>query len=84
MECVFSSSKETDASRRNRMDPSLMEVLQILKYHCKHNRPAFRYMDDLVAREEDYTIEGSVSAAAERELLASGQFDELRELRANA
>ena len=67
------------------MDPSLMEVLQVLKYHRKHNWPlAFRHMEDPMAREEDYTVEGPVSTAAAREFLATGQLDELRELLANA
>lgn len=83
-ERVFSSSKETDAARRSRTDPSLMEVLQVLKYHCRHNQPAFRHMDDLAPKEQDYTIEGPVTATAARELIASGQYDVLRELLANS
>ncbi len=31
-ERVFSSSKETDTARRNRLTPEMMEALQILKF----------------------------------------------------
>lgn len=41
-------------------------------------------MDDLPAKEEDYTIEGPVTAAATRELTAAGRYDELNDLLANA
>lgn len=34
-ERVFSSSKETCTMRRSRIDPSLMEALQVLKYHIR-------------------------------------------------
>lgn len=61
-----------------------MEVLQVLKYYHRHNRPTLRYMDELAIKEEDYTIEGPVTQAAARELLLLGHFDELRELLANA
>ena len=31
-ECVFSSSAQTDTARRNRINPVLMEALQMLKF----------------------------------------------------
>ncbi|OJA12305.1 hypothetical protein AZE42_10248 [Rhizopogon vesiculosus] len=34
-ECVFSSSVETDTKKCNRISPSLMEALQMLKFHLK-------------------------------------------------
>lgn len=34
-ERIFSSSAETDTKKRNRITPSLMEALQMLKYHLK-------------------------------------------------
>ncbi|OJA10881.1 hypothetical protein AZE42_13557 [Rhizopogon vesiculosus] len=41
-ECVFSSSAETDSTKkRNRISPSLMEVLQMLKLHLKKERLNF-------------------------------------------
>ena len=33
--CVFSSAKETDTTKRNRMSPVLMEALQLLKFSLK-------------------------------------------------
>ncbi len=50
-ERVFSSSKETDALRRTRLSPLLMEVLQILKYIYRHDRLSF--FGDLVCTEEE-------------------------------
>jgi len=35
---VFSSAKETDTNKRNRMSPMLMEALQILKLSLKKER----------------------------------------------
>jgi hypothetical protein len=40
-ERVFSSSAETDTKRRNRINPLLMESLQMLKYHLKKERLNF-------------------------------------------
>ncbi|KAJ3777961.1 hypothetical protein FB446DRAFT_600256, partial [Lentinula raphanica] len=40
-EHAFSSSKETDASRRSRLSPVLMEVLQILKSIYRSDRLDF-------------------------------------------
>lgn len=37
-ERVFSSSKETMSTRRNKINPELMEALQILKYSVKRGR----------------------------------------------
>ena len=34
-ECVFSSVKDTDTAKRNRISPVLMEALQMLKYLLK-------------------------------------------------
>ena len=34
-ECVFSSSKETDTTKRNQISPVLMEALQLLKFSLK-------------------------------------------------
>jgi hAT family C-terminal dimerisation region len=35
-ERVFSSSKETTTLRRNKLEPNLVEALQLLKYDRKH------------------------------------------------
>lgn len=37
-ERVFSSSAETDTSKRNRINPELMEALQVLKFGLKKKR----------------------------------------------
>ena len=37
-ERVFSSAKETTTDRRSRIQPELMEALQLLKYSIKHGR----------------------------------------------
>ena len=37
-ECVFSSAKETDTLKRNRIHPVLMEALQTLKFSLKKER----------------------------------------------
>jgi hypothetical protein len=34
-ECVFSSAKDTDTTKRNQISPVLMEALQMLKYSLK-------------------------------------------------
>ena len=40
-ERVFSSAKETDTAKRNRISPVLMEVLQLLKFYLKKERLDF-------------------------------------------
>ncbi len=40
-ERVFSLAKETDTSKRNRMSPTLMEALQLLKFSLKKERLDF-------------------------------------------
>lgn len=40
-ERVFSSSKETDTAKRNRINPVLMEALQLLKFTLKKERLNF-------------------------------------------
>jgi hAT family C-terminal dimerisation region len=40
-ERVFSSSAETDAARRNKISPELMEALQVLKFALKKRRLVF-------------------------------------------
>jgi hAT family C-terminal dimerisation region len=40
-ECVFSSSAVTDAARRNKISPELMEALQVLKFALKKHRLVF-------------------------------------------
>jgi hypothetical protein len=40
-ERVFSSAKETDTAKRNRISPVLMEALQLLKFSSKKRRLNF-------------------------------------------
>jgi hypothetical protein len=40
-ERVFSSAKDTDTAKRNRISPVLMEALQMLKYSLKKERLNF-------------------------------------------
>lgn len=40
-ERIFSSSAETDTKRRNRINPLLMEALQMVKFHLKQERLNF-------------------------------------------
>jgi len=40
-ERVFSSSKETDTAKRNRINPALMEAIQLLKFRLKKQRLNF-------------------------------------------
>ncbi|EDR13320.1 uncharacterized protein LACBIDRAFT_309052 [Laccaria bicolor S238N-H82] len=56
----------------------LLEVLQVLKFSHKKNQLSF--VDDLIAREEDYTISGQITEAAFDELYKAGKIEELREL----
>ena len=41
LECIFSSSSETDTKKRNRIHPILMEALQMLKCGLKNNQLDF-------------------------------------------
>ncbi|KAJ7681994.1 hypothetical protein DFH06DRAFT_971238, partial [Mycena polygramma] len=81
-ERVFSSSAETDTKRRNRIHPGLFEALQILKFAIKQDRLDF--MNHLLAKEKDYTIEGDLTEAAIEELILAGKTDELADLLKNA
>jgi hypothetical protein len=40
-ERIFSSSAETDTKKRNRINPLLLEALQMLKFHLKKERLNF-------------------------------------------
>ena len=44
-ERVFSSAKETDTLKRNRIHPMLMEALQTLKFSLKKDRRSFSFTD---------------------------------------
>jgi hypothetical protein len=42
-ECVFSSAKETDTVKCNRIHPMLMEVLQMLKFSLKKDQQSISF-----------------------------------------
>ncbi|EIN07956.1 hATC-domain-containing protein [Punctularia strigosozonata HHB-11173 SS5] len=83
-ERFFSSAKETDTLRRNRLSPELMEVLQFLKSY--YRRESLSFTEDFVARPEDYAIEGPLTEYAYNELRNVGPegADELRFLLADS
>ena len=76
-ERIFSSSKETCALRRNLLSSTLLEVLQVLKHIYKQGHLDFT--SDLIATEEDYSIESATEAAI-NELVSLGKTDELLDL----
>jgi hypothetical protein len=53
-ERVFSSAKDTDTAKRNRISPVLMEALQMLKYSLKKERLDF--MDGWRTLEADMEV----------------------------
>ena len=55
-ERVFSSSRETDVKRRNRIHPMLMEALQMLKFSLKQKR--LNFMKGWMMKERDITETG--------------------------
>ncbi|KAJ7458159.1 hypothetical protein FB451DRAFT_981282, partial [Mycena latifolia] len=72
-ERVFSSSKETDALRRGNMSPTVMEMLQILKFIYRNGRISFTHW---VATEEELSVI-DVDPGVLEELLATGKMKEL-------
>ena len=56
-ERVFSSSKETTTARRNKLDPQIVEALQILKYGRK-NAKGLNFIEGLDEKEEVLELEG--------------------------
>ena len=61
-ERVFSSSKETCEARRSRIDPILMEALQVLKYHFRQS-DALNFTEGLSQEEEIKEIEKEMERA---------------------
>jgi len=68
-ERIFSSSKETDALRRSKMRPELMEILQLVKYSVRQDRLTFT--ENWVAREDDLLKIDSMPS----EVLEAGEVD---------
>jgi hypothetical protein len=77
-ERVFSSSKDTITPQRSRLSGITVEMLQILKYRFKRKR--LNFLSDELANEIDYTLEGPITVHAASELVATSQFEELKDL----
>ena len=82
-EHIFSSSKQSCEDHRNCATPKLFEALQFWKHALKKNHLDFTE-HYLVAKAEDYTIEGQVTDKAAQELLSQGRVDILTELLNNS
>jgi len=80
-ERVFSSSKETCTLRRSQLDPTTIKMLQVLKH--LYQQEQLNFTAGILAREENYTIEGPVTESAILELLKAGKELELHELYTN-
>jgi hypothetical protein len=76
-ERVSSSSKETDALRRGNLSPTVMEMLQILKFIYRNGRISFD--QGWVATEEELSVI-DVDPDVLEELLATGKIQELVDL----
>lgn len=65
-ERVFSSGAETDTSKRNRINPVLMEALQMLKFGLKKARLDFTagWITDIKQMEETVVAERDVDLLA--------------------
>ncbi|KAF9524303.1 hypothetical protein CPB83DRAFT_774023, partial [Crepidotus variabilis] len=73
-----SSSKETCTVRRAKIDAPLLEALQVLKFSIKNDR--LNFVDNLLAKPEDYTISGPLTKAAIEELRTTSDLEELEDL----
>lgn len=76
-ERVFSSSKETDTLRRGSLSPTVIEMLQILKFIYRNGRIDFT--QGWVATEEELSVIDVAPEVLEG-LLAAGRIEELVEL----
>ncbi|KAJ6576168.1 hypothetical protein DFH09DRAFT_1454006, partial [Mycena vulgaris] len=76
-ERVFSSSKETDALRCGNLFPTVMEMLQILKFIHRNGRMTFT--QGWVATEGELSVI-DVDPGVVEELLATGKIQQLVEL----
>jgi hypothetical protein len=75
-----------DGFPERRWDPHLslattIEMLQVLKH--LYQREQLNFTAGLLAKEEDYTIEGPVTESAILELLKAGKEAELHDLHTN-
>ena len=71
----FSSSKLAYTEQRNKLSPTIVEALQILKFSFKQYWLSF--IPDLVAYESDYTISGPAALRGIEQLIEAAAYDEL-------
>lgn len=76
-ERVFSSSAETDTKRRNRINPLLMESLQMVKYNLKKER--LNFTEGWQLKEKDLT-EDDPEEDLLRKLLDGGNMADIMDL----
>jgi hypothetical protein len=81
-ERFFSSAADTDVPDRNRLSPALFEALQIIKFFVRQHRGDFNFVENLVAKEDDYSIHGPLTQHARRELIDADDFRTLADLEA--
>lgn len=77
-ERVFSSSAETDTKRRNRINPLLMEALQMLKFQLKKER--LHFTKNWLTTEKEMMKDGSDGQDLLRQLLQDNCEDSLDKL----
>ncbi|KAJ6570752.1 hypothetical protein B0H10DRAFT_1839774, partial [Mycena sp. CBHHK59/15] len=76
-ERVFSSSKETDTLCHGNFSPTVMEMLQILKFiYCNSH---ISFTEGWVATEEELSVI-DISPEVLKELLSTGKIQQLVEL----
>jgi hypothetical protein len=77
-ERAFSSSKETDTDKRNRLSPKMMEILQILKHRIRAQRPC-RLRELLLAPDETIKMLDLTPDEVD-ELIRDDRLHELKDL----
>ncbi|KAJ2927910.1 hypothetical protein H1R20_g9190, partial [Candolleomyces eurysporus] len=77
-ERVFSSSKETCTLRRARLQPNMLEALQMLKYSFRQARLSFT--DNILTKEDDYVIDGLPTEEELDKLLSQGNYEEIEKI----
>ncbi|KAF8158577.1 hypothetical protein B0H34DRAFT_656023, partial [Crassisporium funariophilum] len=73
-ECVFLSSKETDAERRSNLLMFKMEELQILKF--SYQKDCLNFTDHLICTEHELSVL-DISTTEVRDLMARGDIETL-------
>ncbi|EEB95965.1 hypothetical protein MPER_04983 [Moniliophthora perniciosa FA553] len=76
MRAIFSSSKETDDSKRNNLSDEMMEKLQILKYLFRE----LRFADNLVMDMETIIQVVDMDPTVLDRMIQEGRLEELKKL----